>query len=668
MQDHEANLEQKVEACFELYKKYGGRDHDLIEREMRKRGHRKFSRRILYKRRARGRERDGWIDRYGWRSRLRARGISAAETLRRRAAKENWPQINADNTDRTGHNLSDPDPRHQRPSAAKSLRQRLGVSAVQMPAKPFGDLDAFQAWLKQVSPGMTWDWRHQLYIYERLKRVTDGTCKRLMIFLPPRHGKSEMVTVRYAAWRIRQDPSMNIILGSYNQKLANRFSRKIRRVLCDDSSLTAETQRRGGDETDGGMTEMHDAATKCDGCKGHSKSSSQRLSVSAVKTNSDGPMFPFIKQRPANSVAEWETAAGGGLRAVGVGGGVTGFGADLIVVDDPVKSRAEAESIKYRARVWDWFNDDIYTRLEPNGAIILIQTRWHEDDLAGRLIREMDDGGERWEIISLPALAESGITNDQLRITNSEENSEVLDPDIRNSSFVIRNLHTDEVGRAPGEALCPQRYDEAALDRLKRKLGSYSFASLYQQHPVPADGGIFKRHWFKNIVPHAPPGLKWCRGYDLAVSTRTTADYTASFRVAYDTEGNLYIADGFRRRIEFPEQRRYIIDRIRTERDTIHGVEMALHGQAMMQDLRRQAKLQGRAFRGVPVKDDKVTRALLWQPLAEDGKVRLVKGPWIDEFLDEVCSFPAGAADDQIDAVSLAVQMFEQQASRLHVF
>jgi len=226
----------------------------------------------------------------------------------------------------------------------------------------------------------------------------------------------------------------------------------------------------------------------------------------------------------------------------------------------------------------------------------------------------------------------------------------------------------DAIGRSVGEALWPERYDEDSLEQTKRKLGTYSFSALYQQDPVPAEGGIFKRHWFTNIVAEAPAGLKWCRGYDLAVSTKTTADYTASFRCAYDADGNLYIADGFRKRVEFPEQRRYIIDRIKSEFNTDHGVEVALHGQALLQDLRRQARLQGRRFRGVQVRDDKVSRALLWQPLAEEGLLRLVRGRWIEDFIEEACAFPAGTTDDQIDAVSIAVQMFEQKAGKLYTF
>ena len=245
----------------------------------------------------------------------------------------------------------------------------------------------FADWLPVVTPNWTWDWPHQLFIYEALERVTNGETKRLMIFMPPRHTKTETVTVRYSAYRLEREPTMNIILGSYNQHLANRFSRKIKRVIED--------------------------------------------------------RIPLSKDR--NAVEEWETEAGGGLRAVGVGGGITGFGGNLIMIDDPVKSREEADSEIFRNKCWDWFNDDLYTRLEPGASMVLTMTRWHEDDLAGRLIREMEDGGEHWDIVKLPALAEEG----------------------------------DPMGRDVGEPLCPERYDLEALTRIKER-GERTFEALYQ--------------------------------------------------------------------------------------------------------------------------------------------------------------------------------------------
>jgi predicted phage terminase large subunit-like protein len=367
---------------------------------------------------------------------------------------------------------------------------------------------------------------------------------------------------------------------------------------------------------------------------------------------------------------------------------VTGFGAKLIVIDDPVKSRAEAESETYRDKVYEWFTDDLYTRLEPDGAIILIQTRWHEDDLAGRLVKEMHDGGEHWEIVDLPALCEDpGQNHPRERVGSS--GAVIHSPHPGPQTAAKRSQEggftppltdgrlkagpttlgpappaCDPIGRLPGEALWPERYDEAKLLEIKRKLGSYSFSALYQQRPVPAEGGLFKRKWFKQIVETAPAGLQWKRGYDLAVSTRTNACYTASAKCAFDREGNLYIADVFRRRIEFPEQRRHIIHNLLTEKETEHGIELALHGQAVLQDLRREAAARGKAFRGVKVDADKVTRSLSWANLAEEGKVILVRGPWIQDFLDEVTRFPSGATDDQVDAVSIAVGMCRHHKTR----
>lgn len=435
---------------------------------------------------------------------------------------------------------------------------------------------AFQNWLDKNAKPFKWDWPHQLFLYKALHRVTTGECKRLIITMPPRHGKSETVTIRYAAWRLEREPKLNIILGSYNQKLANRFSRRIRAIV------------------------------------------EERIPLAKDKRSAD----------------EWETKARGGVKAVGVGAGITGFGGSLVIIDDPVKNRAQAESRTMRDNVWDWFNDDIYTRLEPGASIILIQTRWHEDDLAGRLLKQSADGGEAWEKVDLPALAEDG----------------------------------DPLGREIGEALWPERYSTEALKAIRRQQGTYSFSALYQQQPVPSDGGLFKREWFQNIVSRPPTGLVWARGYDLAVSTKTTSDHTASFRCTFDRSGNLYIADGFCRRIEYPEQRRYVIDRVRTERNTSHGIEKALHGQALVQDLRQDIKVRGRPIEAIRVDVDKITRALAWAGLAEDGKVILVQGSWIDDFVDEVCSFPYGSHDDQVDAVSLAVRMLARRKRSMHRF
>lgn len=451
----------------------------------------------------------------------------------------------------------------------RAAAERARISLDGPDAPPVG----FPEWLPIVSPRLTWDWSHQLHLYAALGRVTQGLCKRLIISMPPRHTKSETVTVRYSAYRLERLPSMRVIIGAYNQRLSNKFSRKVRKIAAARLKLSAD-------------------------CK---------------------------------KIDEWETPEGGGLMAVGVGSGVTGHGADLIVVDDPVKSREEAESQTYRERCWDWYTDDLYTRLEPGGAIIVIQTRWHEDDLTGRLLAAAAQGGEEWEVVSLPALAE------------------VNDP----------------LGRAPGEALCPDRYDREALLQMQRAIGARSFSALYQQRPVPEEGGLFKRNWFRVVEREdVPAGLRWARYYDLAASTKQSADYTASAECAFAPDGTLYIRDVQRARMEWPDAERLIVETMISSPRTLYGVEKAMHGLAAVQQLRRRRDVVHVAFRGIPVDRDKKSRALAWATRAEEGKVALVRGAWITEFLAEALTFPFGKHDDQVDAVSGAVLMLGGGLSR----
>ena len=695
-------------ACYILFVYFNGQNIARVEREMRSLGYGRFHRRILYPRA----DKPGWIGKYGWTG-----AVGVPPTM---SPKGESRAGNAGALPGNAGALACMSAKHE--SADKRPKDRPSTPPRTQPSN-------FPAWLKTVSSNMTWSWRHQQVIIEQLERVTSGECKRLMIFLPPRHGKSELVTVRYTAWRMQRDPSMNVILGSYNQRLADRFSRKIRKVIAD--AEVGQTFQSVPVDFSPPMPDPFEPTTNSQEGRLAPASShhhTPQLSQTPSDSNTSGGKpafptatgqvdsakraitrgepscspFPFISSKPSNSVSEWETTMGGGFRSVGVGSGVTGFGASLIVIDDPIKSRAEAESETYRERVWDWFTDDLYTRLEPDGAIVLIQTRWHEDDLAGRLLREASEGGEQWAVVNLPAIAEHDSPRDEIEdpITPLEAQSSQLAA-VEKTFLEPAHSHQPSASsqtlewRHPGEPLCPERFDLSALKRIRRRLGEYSFAALYQQRPTPAEGGLFKREWFRKIIPFAPPGLKWKRGYDLAVSTKTNADYTASFRCAFDREGNLYISGGFRARLEYPDQRRFIIERVKAEPDTEHGIELALHGQALIQDLRRERGLRGHLLRGVKVEHDKYTRALTWAPLAEEGKVILVRNSecgmmnpektagtpasseihhssfrlphspnWIPDFLDEVCSFPSAAHDDQVDAVSLAVQMLKGSGKR----
>ena len=205
------------------------------------------------------------------------------------------------------------------------------------------DFDDFKEWLKQVSPNMKWEFKHQVYIYKRLRKVFDGDLKRLMVFMPPRHGKSELVTKHFAAYWLKHRPEQNIIIGCYNQQLANRFSRGIRSIHVQDIFLEAESRNEKDPVFD------TEAVSETYRMKGQSGSGSCEF-LRGTSSSSEGISNVGLANYRANSAAEWETPQGGGVRAVGVGAGITGYGANLIIIDDPIKSRAEANSATYRER------------------------------------------------------------------------------------------------------------------------------------------------------------------------------------------------------------------------------------------------------------------------------------------------------------------------------
>lgn len=431
------------------------------------------------------------------------------------------------------------------------MRERVSPAAS---AKSLG----FDDWLPTVSPTFEWDYPHLVYLRAHLGKVTRGEIKRLMIFMPPRHFKSETVTVRYSAWRLEDNPSMRVIVGAYNQTLAEKFSRKARKIV----------RTRG---------------------------------------------LPVLsKERTASE--DWETENGGGLRAVGVGAGVTGQGGDLIVIDDPVKNREEANSETYRNKVWDWYKDDLYTRLEPSAALILIMTRWHEDDLAGRILAS--ENAANWTAISLPAEAEAN----------------------------------DPLGRHLGAALCPERFDEAALADIHREIGN-SFYALYQQRPMPAEGGMFKREKI-TIVDASPVEGKRVRYWDKA-GTRDGGDYTVGVRMLRAHNGTYYIEDVVRGQWEAYER-----ETIMRQTAMLDGLEVVIKieqepgsgGKDSAQASIRN--LAGFRVSAEPSTGSKPDRADALATQWGAGNVFLIKGAWNAAYLDEMCAFNSGRYDDQVDASS----------------
>lgn len=417
---------------------------------------------------------------------------------------------------------------------------------------------AFDTWLRQVSPTYNWDWHYLVEIRKHLDRITAGSLKRLAIFVPPRHGKSALATIRYPVYRLLCDPSMRIIVGCYNSMLAEKFSRQALRIARE-----------------------------------------------AGVPLSRGP----------KAASDWETLSYGGLRAVGVGAGITGQGGSLIIIDDPVKSREEANSRSYRERVWDWFREDLYTRLEPGGAMVLIQTRWHEDDLAGRILAS--EQADEWTVISFPAEADEH----------------------------------DPLGRQPGEPLCPDRFDSDALADIKATLGSWAFTALYQQRPLPVGGGLFRRDWLP-IVEAAPVQARRVRYWDKAGSSGA-GDYSVGVRMAKTADGLYYVEDVVRGQWSAFERSR--IERQTAELDG-RGVEVWLEqepGSGGKESAESSIRnLAGFTVHAETVSGSKEVRAGPLAAQCEAGNVRLVQGGWCARFIEELISFPSGAHDDQVDAAA----------------
>jgi len=427
---------------------------------------------------------------------------------------------------------------------------------------------SFGDWCPEVSPEFKWDWAHLAYIRSRLEPITamleqslrgevsEHQPRHLILSVPPRHGKSEQVTVRYPAYLLERWPKLRTIVGAYNSALVQKFSRKTRRIAA------------------------------------------KRIELS----------------KDANTASEWETAEGGGLRAVGAGGGVTGHGANLIIIDDPVKSREEANSETYREKIWDWFTDDIFTRLEPGGVMIIIMTRWHEDDLVGRILKS--DFADDFEVINLAAEAEYG----------------------------------DPLGRPVGAALCPARFNEAALAKLRTILGR-SYYSLYQGRPAAVEGDIINIGWFKRYR-YRPSFITIVQSWDTAQKASLKNDYNVCTTWGETEQGDAYLLDVYREKMEYPKLKRAAIEQKRRWNPSAILIEDKGHGTALGQELK---ELPGYSVIMIEPEGDKVTRMSVESAAVESGRIWVPEEhtePWLAEFENECTNFPAVKHDDQVDSMS----------------
>lgn len=405
------------------------------------------------------------------------------------------------------------------------------------------------------------------------RELTDAIAKgngRLILSVPPRHGKSELVSKYLPAWFLGTFPNQRIILSSYEAEFATSWGRKARSLLSEHGGLFG------------------------------------------VKVSKDSA-----------AANRWDVDGhDGGMITAGVGGAITGRGGSLII-DDPVKNYEEAHSETYREKTWDWFTSTAYTRLEPGCFCIVIMTRWHEDDLVGRIKERLTH--EDWREIVFPAIAEDG----------------------------------DPLGRKRGEALWPARFDEHRLKQIKDTLGSYQFSSLYQQRPTPEEGGMFKREWLSRFVDAAPVDIRRVRGWDKA-ATEGGGDYSAGVLIGQDDEGVFYVEDVVRGQWSSGARNKIIyqtaeLDLLRVGK-RFYSVWVEREGGSGGKE---SAEISVRELAGFDahaelVTGDKVARARAFAAQCEAGNVRLVRGAWNQRYIDELCGFPAGTNDDQVDGSSLA--------------
>ena len=402
--------------------------------------------------------------------------------------------------------------------------------------------------------------------------------RRLCISLPPRHGKTLLASVMFPAWALTQKPGLQVISAGYSAELSESFSQATRAVLSSPNYQA---------------------------------------------------LFPPILNPNVSRSRNWQTLSGGTYFATGVGGGGLGRGADILLLDDTVKNREEADSPTQRARVWDWFTSTAMTRLSPEGVAIIIQSRWHEDDLIGRLshpdsVRQLQEAGlqsEAFELLTLDAICES--------------------PD------------GDPLGRKQGEALWPERWPAAKLEGVKIRSGRRDWQSLYQQRPAPPGANAELVAKIRTIDPNdVPELLRRGRGWDLAVGASASGDYSCGALGGFDQAGAFYLVHMDRGRRPWPEQKPRIVRLAEADGGSKIGIETVSAWAVAAEEVRTLLAGKVRVESYVP-KGSKEARAQPWLSMIDAGRFFVVRGSWNHDFLEELEQFPTGAHDDQVDAVTV---------------
>ncbi|NGP45981.1 phage terminase large subunit [Bacillaceae bacterium SIJ1] len=439
---------------------------------------------------------------------------------------------------------------------------------------------SFRDYLVRVHRGNYRHFKHTSYVAERLEAIANGEQKHIIIEMPPRHGKSMTVTESFPSYYLGKNPSKRVITASYSDSLARKFGRLNREKLNEYGS--------------------------------------RLFSVSLSTINAAQNNWGIEGYR-------------GGMIATGIGGSITGEGADLLLIDDPFKNKEEADSQTIREKVWGEWEATLSTRLHKGGSVIVIMTRWHEDDLVGRLLERSP---YNWERIRMPALAEDS---------------------------------DDLLGRQVDEPLCPELgFDEEWAKNKKIEVGSRTWTALYQQRPSPGQGNIFNRGWWKYYKKLPTRFDEVLQSWDCTFKDSDSSDYVVG-QVWGRVGADRYLIDQVRGRMDLPTTMQAIRN-LTSEYPEAKSklIEDKANGPAVIQMLKRE--ITGL----IPVNPEggKVVRAQAVSPEVEAGNVYLPDptiAPWINDFVEETASFPNGANDDQVDGMSQALNRFSNKNNRLKI-
>lgn len=450
----------------------------------------------------------------------------------------------------------------------------------------------------QTKPDYNPNWHHKLICKTLDKFLGETDFNRLMVFAPPQHGKTELASRRLPAYAFGKNPDLAVMSCSYAADLSQMINRDVQRII-DEPNF-----------------QLFFPETKLFGANVRTVAQGNYL------RNSD--IFEIVGKK-------------GIYKNAGVGGSITGMGLNLGIIDDPIKNWKEAASPTVRQAVWDWYGSTFYTRARKNAKILIILTRWHEDDLAGRLLRQMEEDpqADRWEVLSLPA---------------------IYDPN-------LKYIHPEDP-RKPGQALWPDFKDEKALVIIKATLGSYLFNAMYQQNPSPPEGSILQRGWWQFYKERLKLFDEVIQSWDCSFKDTKTSSYVVG-QVWGRIEANKYLLDQVREKMDFPatiQAIKNLSSKWLAARTVL--VEDKANGPAVISTLKNE--ISGI----IPVNPEggKVVRAQAVSPDIEAGNVFLPApaiAPWIHDFIEECAAFPNAANDDQVDAMTQALSRLYSRATSI---